>query len=375
MKVAFDTGPDGHPQTFTDPLRVIRADTPGEVDAALAALSREQAAGHWLAGCFSYELGYCLDQRLAPLLPAEREMPLIQMGVFANCEASAPPATANHATLHNAGPSMGPNEYAAAFRKVHAYIEAGDVYQVNLTFPLAMRSDTHPEALFHALAAVQPVRYGAFVDLGGPVLLSRSPEVFFEVDAHGWIETRPMKGTAARHPDPAADTAAREALAASAKNRAENLMIVDLMRNDLSRISEIGSVTVPALFDIETYATVHQMTSTIRARLRAGIGLPEILRALFPCGSITGAPKIRAMEIIRELETSPRGAYCGAIGWVAPGGAMRFNVAIRTLIWHGPDRIVLNVGGGLVHDSTPAAEYDEALCKSRFATLDPRNGA
>jgi para-aminobenzoate synthetase component 1 len=191
------------------------------------------------------------------------------------------------------------------------------------------------------------------------------------VDDAGSIEACPMKGTTARQSDPAADQAARETLANSAKNRAENLMIVDLMRNDLAQISQIGSVTVPRLFDVESYATVHQMTSTIRARLRPGTGLPDILRALFPCGSVTGAPKIRAMEIIRELETSPRGAYCGAIGWVAPGGAMRFNVAIRTLTWYTPDRIVLNVGGGIVYDSTADAEYDEAMCKARFAALGP----
>ncbi|MFN7177934.1 MAG: chorismate-binding protein, partial [Thermaurantiacus sp.] len=166
--------------------------------------------------------------------------------------------------------------------------------------------------------------------LGGPVVLSRSPELFFAVDTAGRIETRPMKGTAARLSDPVADRAAADALRASEKNRAENLMIVDLLRNDISRVCLPGSVHVPQLFGIESYATLHQMVSTVAGQLRPGVGLAQILGALFPCGSITGAPKIRSMQIIAELEGAAREVYCGAIGWVDPAGPMRFSVAIRS---------------------------------------------
>jgi len=180
-----------------------------------------------------------------------------------------------------------------------------------------------------------------------------------------------MKGTAARGATPLEDDGQRDWLAASEKNQAENLMIVDLLRNDISRVAELGSVHVPALFAVESYTTVHQMVSVVRARLRPEVRLAGVLGALFPCGSITGAPKIRAMQIIRELEDAPRGAYCGAIGWVAPDGRMSFNVAIRTLCL-GPDGGVrFNVGGGVVQDSTAEAEYEEALWKARFATLAP----
>jgi para-aminobenzoate synthetase component 1 len=189
------------------------------------------------------------------------------------------------------------------------------------------------------------------------------------MDGQGRIEARPMKGTAPRDPDPGRDAATREALAADVKNRAENLMIVDLLRNDIGRIAEVGSVRVPELFAVETYATVHQMVSRITGTLRPGVTLSRILRALFPCGSVTGAPKVRAMEIIRELEPWPRDVYCGAIGWAAPDGRAAFNVAIRTLLLLPDGTAVLNVGGGVVADSTAAAEYEEALWKARFADL------
>ena len=172
-------------------------------------------------------------------------------------------------------------------------------------------------------------------------------------------------------PIPVRDAGLREALGRDGKNRAENLMIVDLLRNDIGRIAEIGSVRVPELFAVESYATVHQMVSRVTGRLLPGMRLPQVLAALFPCGSVTGAPKLRAMEIIRELEPWPREAYCGAIGWAAPDGRASFNVAIRTLALHPGGEAVLNVGGGVVADSTAAAEYEEALWKARFAAPLP----
>nr|WP_280520536.1 aminodeoxychorismate synthase component I [Phaeobacter sp. J2-8] len=258
--------------------------------------------------------------------------------------------------------------YRTAFDRVHDFIAAGDIYQANLTMPMRARATGSAGALYALLAHRQPVSYGALLEIDGlPAILSRSPELFFRCDASGRIATRPMKGTAPRGLCAETDAIYRDGLARDEKNLAENLMIVDLLRNDLSRLARPGTVKVPELFKIETYATLHQMVSQIEAELRPGIGLPEILRALFPCGSITGAPKIRAMEIIRNLEDTPREVYCGTIGWAAPDGRAEFNVAIRTLlVEHGV--AVLNVGGGLVWDSTAASEYEEALWKSRFAT-------
>jgi para-aminobenzoate synthetase component 1 len=178
-----------------------------------------------------------------------------------------------------------------------------------------------------------------------------------------------MKGTAPRASNPAHDAALKMELQQSLKNRAENLMIVDLLRNDISRICEIGSVKVPELYAIESYTTVHQMVSRVTGQLLPGTAPSDLFRALFPCGSITGAPKIRAMEIIHELEAGPRGAYCGAIGWMGPDGASSFNVAIRTLTLYGETEVELGVGGGIVADSTAAGEYEEALWKARFAEL------
>jgi para-aminobenzoate synthetase component 1 len=257
-------------------------------------------------------------------------------------------------------------EYASAFARVQDYITAGDVYQVNLTFPLSGETEAGAAALYAGLRRGQQVGHGCLVQAGDFAVLSRSPELFFAVDGAGAITARPMKGTAPRSAAPQEDARLAEELRLSEKNRAENLMIVDLLRNDLSRIAEIGTVKVPKLFEIETYATLHQMTSTVTAQLRP-VGLSEMMAALFPCGSITGAPKIRAMQVIREVEPFARGAYCGAIGWVAPTGAMEFSVAIRTALLR-EGRITLNVGGGIVADSQVDAEWEEALCKAGFAS-------
>ncbi len=212
------------------------------------------------------------------------------------------------------------------------------------------------------------MKYGALVSLGGPVVLSRSPELFFDIDAEGWIETHPMKGTAPRGKTPEEDAQLREFLRNDPKNQAENRMIVDLLRNDISLISEVGTLDVPELFRIESYPTVHQMVSRVRAKLLPDLTVRDIFAALFPCGSITGAPKIRAMEILRQLETAPRDVYCGAIGWIEPGGRMRFNVAIRTITLHPDGEAVYNVGGGVVFDSSAEEEYAECLLKARYAT-------
>ncbi|WP_458792224.1 aminodeoxychorismate synthase component I [Yoonia sp. MH D7] len=369
QRVYFDSGPQGDSLTFAAPREIIRADTPDQIGPALRKMEAAKAAGYWLAGAASYELGYTVSHKLHDLIPQNRDVPLLHFGVF-----DAPDIgqciTGTGATLTAPIPVWSIADYTTAFDTVKRYIAAGDIYQANLTFPLTCKRTGTLDALYAGLQAKQAVPFGALVDLGGPALLSRSPELFFAIDAKRQITARPMKGTAARGDTADADQALANWLQTSEKNRAENLMIVDLLRNDMSRISDIGSVKVPALFAIETYETLHQMTSTITSTLQENTSLGEIITALFPCGSITGAPKIRAMQIIHALEPAPRGAYCGAIGWIAPNGAMSFNVAIRTLTCFDDNTVRLNVGGGVVHDSIAADEYAEALLKSRYARLD-----
>ncbi|GGA95204.1 aminodeoxychorismate synthase component I [Allosediminivita pacifica] len=368
-RVSFDRGPLGSGTLFADPVRLISAQTAREVPAAFAALEAARREGLWLAGLASYELGYALDAKLAPLMPPPGEVPLMLFGAF-KAPLPARPEAPGQSRFTAPRPLWDAARYAEAFGVVHDYICAGDIYQANLTFPMEARHEGTARALYARLRARQEVPYGALVDLGGPAILSRSPELFFSLDTKGTLTTRPMKGTAPRGANPEADAALAEGLRRSEKNRAENLMIVDLLRNDMSRVSLPGSVKVPELFTVERYETLHQMTSRITSQVRPGTGVADLFAALFPCGSITGAPKIRAMEILRDLEEGPRGAYCGAVGWMAPDGAMTFNVAIRTLTCFADGRVDLNVGGGVVYDSTAEEEYAEALLKSRFANLD-----
>lgn len=367
--------PAGESLLFDAPERVIRCDSPADVGAALAAIEDAVNDGLTAAGYFAYELGYLFEPRLAPLLPGERRQPLIWIGLFRRCRRlAAADARAWVDTRARGGwrisapaPALDRARYAQAVARVLDYIARGDVYQINLTFPCHFTFAGDPLALYAHLRRQQPVAYGGIVAGGDFHVLSLSPELFFEI-ADGAVQTRPMKGTSRRGVRPDEDAALRAALARDPKCRAENLMIVDLLRNDLGRIAGIGSVRVTDLFTVETYRSLHQMTSGITARLRPGIGLAETLRTLFPCGSVTGAPKIRAMEIIRELETAPRGVYTGALGLIEPGGKARFNVAIRTLMLHTGGRGELGIGSGLVADSVAADEYDECLLKAAFLT-------
>lgn len=356
---------------FERPREIIVANGAEEF---LPALERAQAAsdsGKWLAGYFSYEAGYLLEPKLAPLLPEGRRAPLICLGVFdAPVDQAVPQGAgvASNGPIFDARAAWSAEDYAVRFARLHDHLRKGDCYQGNLTFPIRAQWSGDPLAAFDALTERQPVKYGALVSLGDPIVLSRSPELFFEIDADGMIETHPMKGTAPRGATRAEDARLKAFLRNDEKNQAENRMIVDLLRNDISLISEVGTLDVPELFRIETYPTVHQMVSRVQAKLLPGIGIRRIFAALFPCGSITGAPKIRAMEILRELEDTPRDVYCGAIGWIAPTGRMRFSVAIRTVSLFADGEAVYNVGGGVVFDSTAEEEYRECLLKARFAT-------
>jgi len=358
---------------FDQPRNIIVAQTVEEFFPALEAAQQAHGSGKWLAGYFSYEAGYLLEPKLAPIVPARRRTPLMVMGVFDGPSERPMPRDGPRTN----GPIFGVratwsfDDYRQRFERLHQHLRQGDCYQANLTFPVEAKWTGDPLSAFDALAARQAVKYGALVDLGGPVILSRSPELFFDIDGEGWIETHPMKGTAPRGKTPEDDEAQKIFLANDPKNQAENRMIVDLLRNDISLISEVGTLDVPELFGIESFATVHQMVSKVRAKLLPGLTIRQIFSALFPCGSITGAPKIRAMEILRELESAPRDAYCGAIGWIEPGGRMRFNVAIRTITLFPDGEAVYNVGGGVVFDSTAEEEYAECLLKARYATGRP----
>jgi para-aminobenzoate synthetase component I len=370
--ILCEHGPDGVPALFEGAAAVIVAQTARDVPGALARLDAARAGGAWIAGYAGYECGYALEPRLARLMPRRRAGPLLAFGVYAAPQAAD--RVLAQAADEGLGTQMTPPQpmitrraYDAAMARVLGWIGAGDCYQVNLTFPMqsTLISGT-PLGLYGAMRRTGPVGHGAYADLGqGPVVVSRSPELFFQVDAGGQISTRPMKGTAPRDPDPVRDAAIAAALNASEKDRAENLMIVDLLRNDISRLAQVGSVKVPALFAMEKYSTVHQMTSTVTGQLVAPASMTALMAALFPCGSVTGAPKIRAMEIIRSVEPRPRGVYCGAIGWMSPEGRADFSVAIRTLSVTGR-AIVMNVGGGVVHGSTAQGEWEEALWKARF---------
>ncbi|MBI5483350.1 MAG: aminodeoxychorismate synthase component I, partial [Deltaproteobacteria bacterium] len=257
-------------------------------------------------------------------------------------------------------------QYTEDIEQIRRYIAAGDCYQVNHTFQLTGHFKGDLPALYHQIGRGQQAPFCSYLDSGRFTILSASPELFFSLKG-GVITTRPMKGTARRGRWSEEDVSAVEQLRSSSKEQAENLMIVDLLRNDLGIVAETGSVSVDKMFEVETYPTVHQMTSTVSAKLRNGTALTDIFRALFPCGSVTGAPKRRSMEIIRELEKEPRGIYCGAVGYVAPGGEALFSVAIRTLL-HDKEtcRMTMGIGSAVTWDSAAASEYAECLSKGEF---------
>ncbi|MGE0280312.1 MAG: aminodeoxychorismate synthase component I [Rhizobiaceae bacterium] len=355
---------------FQNPLEIIEAWDATEFRPALRRLEQARDDGKWLAGYFSYEAGYLLEPKLRPLLPDGRRTPLLQFGVFdqPTDDAIGPLGAPTQNPISDPHAAWTFGEYDQRFQILHRHLRLGDCYQANLTFPVAARWAGEPMDAFANLAVRQPVKYSALVLLGEPTILSRSPELFFAIDDDGWIEAHPMKGTAPRGHTKAEDEAQKLFLQTDEKNQAENRMIVDLLRNDISLVSEVGTLEVPELFRIETYPTVHQMVSRVRAKLLPGLTIERLFAALFPCGSITGAPKIRAMEILRDLEHQPRDAYCGAIGWISPHGPMRFNVAIRTITLFAGGEAVYNVGGGIVFDSTSESEYRECLLKARFAT-------
>ncbi|MGQ4274387.1 aminodeoxychorismate synthase component I [Terrihabitans sp. B22-R8] len=364
----------GPSRLFRNPRRVLTTRRAGEVVDLIGQAEQALADGWHLAGTLSYEMGFQFEERLAALLPAETDAALMWLGVYDAPETLGPTEVWNWI-----GAACGPDiprvddlrlpitrdAYAQAFARVKAYIAAGDVYQINLTMPAIFRLSGDPVSFYRDLCLRQRVAHGALINTGEQHILSLSPELFVENEG-GRLTTRPMKGTIARGASPEEDAAQVAHLRADEKTRAENLMIVDLLRNDLGRIAEMGSVEVDDLFAVETYASLHQMVSNVHASMRPGTGFRDVLQALFPCGSVTGAPKIRAMQIIHEIEAAPRGVYTGSVGWAAPDGDFRFNVAIRTALIESDGQGRIGIGGGVVADSTMDAEYDEALLKLDF---------
>ncbi|MBC7961513.1 MAG: aminodeoxychorismate synthase component I [Steroidobacteraceae bacterium] len=345
----------------------VEAHTPDRVVGALEAVQAATASGLYAAGFVSYEAAAALNPDLPSLPPAEG-LPLVWFALFRERYSVA--AGEGLPEVQDADvrlqPSPEADDYTAAIKRIRGYIAAGDCYQVNHTFPLQGHFSGDPRSLYARIGRGQLAPFCSYLDTGRFAVISASPELFFSLN-NGVITTRPMKGTARRGRSSAEDREAVKLLQSNPKERAENLMIVDLLRNDLGIVAETGSVQVEALFDVETYPSLHQLTSTVTARVREGTRLADILRALFPCGSITGAPKRRSMEIIAGLEGGPRGVYCGAIGCVAPGGEALFSVAIRTLLLDRHSGLLsLGVGSGITWDSTAESEFAECLNKGAF---------
>jgi para-aminobenzoate synthetase / 4-amino-4-deoxychorismate lyase len=396
---------DPRSRLYTGFEREHRCTDPTTLDAAWAAAVADQRDGLYAVLLIDYEWG-------CELLGAGRRKPATGAGapalrllMFRSLQrlsraavddwlaardkaGDTAPGVAGTTGLHA---SVEREEFDACIAAIHAAIRAGESYQVNYTYRLQGRAFGAPVALYRRLRARQPVRFGAFITLPPPSpdealapshVLSCSPELFLRHEG-GRVFAQPMKGTARRETWPIADSETARGLHEDAKNRAENLMIVDLLRNDIGRVARVGSVRVPTLFAVESHATVFQMTSSIEAELAPGVTLPQLLRASFPCGSITGAPKLQTMKLIRELESTPRGLYCGAIGWIdapahdAPLGDFCLSVAIRTLTLgaeagDGTRPARLGIGAGIVLDSVAADEFEECLLKGRFLTgLDP----
>ena len=379
----FD-GDGGCAILLTDYRRAIFFDeNSGEsgLSSVFEAFEAASASGEWIALAADYALGAFFEHSVEQVNTGR---PVLRGWVFGRAQQldaeavraffderlKTIPEHDQVAGVAELSPALDSASYSSSVEQVLGWIADGECYQINLTFPLDLKLYGYPLALYAGLRKRQPVRYGAFISTPEETVLSFSPELFFERTGNR-VVTRPMKGTAPRGATPDVDEAKRIALLASEKERAENVMIVDLLRNDLGRLAAPGKVRVDSLCQAEAYPTLWQVVSTVSAEL-PGARLIDLFRALFPCGSITGAPKIATMQKIAMLEKLPRGLYTGALGWVAPGGDCRFNVAIRTLELTENGHARLGVGSGIVIDSDPTREYAECLLKARFLTgFDP----
>jgi para-aminobenzoate synthetase / 4-amino-4-deoxychorismate lyase len=355
---------------FSEPLDEVVCWHEATLDASLERVDALRRQGYYLAGCLSYEAGYAL-RGLTALSNEAHAFPLLHFFAFKspqkltaldiNQQLGDSEFLINHLKLNTTAA-----EYGKAFKQIKQHIRQGDTYQVNLTAKYKFNIKGSVKALYQQLRTRQKVAYSAFMHMPEYDILSLSPELFFS-KINTTMRVKPMKGTMPRAVDAARDVVNREFLKTDPKSMAENTMIVDLLRNDLSAISKPGSVQVSRLLEVESFETVHQMTSCIQSEVECDLPFSTIMQHLFPCGSITGAPKRRTMEIIRDLEYEPRHIYTGAIGYITPENNMCFNVPIRTLLCRGSEG-ELGVGGGIVHDSTEQAEFEELQLKARFFT-------
>ncbi|MEH7255261.1 aminodeoxychorismate synthase component I [Neobacillus niacini] len=357
-----------NPLTFQNPLRVITAQKIEDVLPSFQLIQEAVEKGYYAAGFLSYESAPAFDPAFR--VKSGSSMPLLWFGIFSEPKHEYLNSTGNF-TTSEWKPSITMDTYDQAINYIKQCIESGDTYQTNYTIRLHSKFNGDGLAFYNRLKKAQSSHYCAYIHTGEHSILSASPELFFHFH-NGKITTRPMKGTVKRGASHEEDTANANWLYHSEKDRAENVMIVDLLRNDLGMIAESGTVTVDKLFEIEQYPTVHQMTSTISAQVSETTSLVDIFKALFPCGSITGAPKISTMNIIAELENEPREVYCGAIGYITPNKEAIFNVPIRTvLIDHRSGDAVYGVGGGITWDSTSIGEYHEILAKAKVLEESP----
>ena len=363
--VLFQSHRKGASFRFCDPCDTICVSHPEDVGPALDRIERAVHSGLHAAGFFSYEAASGLDPVLKTHVPGD--FPLMWFGLFRHRK-NIPAGTPNgrNYDLGAWRPSISRSAYDTALNRIRDLIIAGDTYQVNYSFRLRANFSGNSLSLYRDLCRAQRTDYAAYLDIGRFQILSASPELFFALK-NGTLTTCPMKGTAPRGRWWKEDKARAKQLQKSEKDRAENVMIVDLLRNDLGRISKAGSVKVPALWHVEHYETLLQMTSTVTSRVRYDVRLRELVTALFPCGSVTGAPKVRTMEIIKEVEQAARGIYTGSIGYLSPGGDMVFNVAIRTVCIDRKTGIAeFGVGSGITSDSSSDGEYEECLTKARL---------
>jgi para-aminobenzoate synthetase/4-amino-4-deoxychorismate lyase len=361
---------------FRDPVAIIKTRRLHQVESMLAAVDDFVEQGYYAAGFITFEAGFAFIPRLKKLLKDYKSnLPLVWLGIFKQ------PRIWDHPLLSAESLKdipldgearlkglikykMDLSAYQKKINRIKKYIGQGHSYQINFTWNTHFSFSGSPLAFYNKIKHLQPVSYAAYIDTGRHCILSFSPELFFRKIGDK-LTTKPMKGTIRRGKHPAEDNQLRQQLFTSEKNRAENLMIVDLLRNDLGRICEPGSVTVDKLYEIESYTTLFQMTSTITGRLKPGTRYFEIFKSLFPCGSVTGAPKIRSMEIIRQMENEDRGVYTGAIGYISPDDKAVFNVAIRTPVIYNHCG-TMGIGSGIIWDSDPALEYKECLLKMDF---------
>jgi para-aminobenzoate synthetase/4-amino-4-deoxychorismate lyase len=360
----------GSVRAMRPPLTIRAASRADQVPALLDQVDMWTAEGLHVAGWVSYESAPAFDHAMRVRAPHAGDPPIAWFAAAHALEEVALPRPLP-APPTEWLPDESRERHGEAVDEIRERIARGDVYQVNYTTRLRATTAEDPIAMLARLASVQRGSYAALFDIGSHRIISVSPELFFARDGER-ITTRPMKGTAPRGRWPDEDVRLAHALAGSEKERAENVMIVDLLRNDLGRIARPGSVQVTRLFDVERYDTVWQLTSTIEAEIPQDTTLGDCFTALFPCGSVTGAPKVAAMAAIAELESAPRGPYCGAIGYVTPGGRATFSVAIRTLVQHtATGHSIYGAGGGITWDSRPAAEYEEMRAKGRVLTRTP----